>query len=101
MYWYNLSVAPEPHTVTFALDNDTRPALNATFTVKNRLASCQSLLTLLVWIHTFQRADGTYRQFLNLEKYDQVAVFEIIRRLDLDNDELDKIPDPEIFQLEE
>jgi hypothetical protein len=25
------------------------------------------------WIHTFQRADGTYSQFLNLENYDQVV----------------------------
>jgi plastocyanin len=33
--WYNPSVAPEPHTVTFALDNDTRPELSATFAVKN------------------------------------------------------------------
>jgi plastocyanin len=28
--WYNPSVAPEPHTVTFALDNNTRPQLSAT-----------------------------------------------------------------------
>ncbi|HJT47418.1 MAG TPA: hypothetical protein VJ729_04490, partial [Nitrososphaeraceae archaeon] len=27
--WYNPSVAPEPHTVTFALDNSTRPELSA------------------------------------------------------------------------
>jgi plastocyanin len=33
--WYNPSVAPEPHTVTFALDNNTRPELSATFAVKN------------------------------------------------------------------
>ena len=33
--WYNPSVAPEPHTVTFALDNSTRPELSATFAVKN------------------------------------------------------------------
>jgi plastocyanin len=33
--WYNPSVAPEPHTVTFALDNNTRPQLSATFAVKN------------------------------------------------------------------
>jgi plastocyanin len=33
--WYNPSVAPEPHTVTFALDNNTRPELSTTFAVKN------------------------------------------------------------------
>ena len=33
--WYNPSVAPEPHTVTFALDNNTRPELSAQFAVKN------------------------------------------------------------------
>jgi plastocyanin len=33
--WYNPSVAPEPHTVTFVLDNSTRPELSATFAVKN------------------------------------------------------------------
>jgi plastocyanin len=33
--WYNPSVAPEPHTVTFALDNNTRPELSAPFAVKN------------------------------------------------------------------
>jgi plastocyanin len=33
--WYNPSVAPEPHTVTFALDNNTKPELSATFAVKN------------------------------------------------------------------
>jgi plastocyanin len=33
--WYNPSVAPEPHTVTFALDNSTRPELSATFAVRN------------------------------------------------------------------
>ena len=33
--WYNPSVAPEPHTITFALDNSTRPELSATFAVKN------------------------------------------------------------------
>jgi plastocyanin len=33
--WYNPSIAPEPHTVTFALDNNTRPELSATFAVKN------------------------------------------------------------------
>src|SRR5436309_369181 len=33
--WYNPSVAPEPHTITFALDNNTRPELSATFAVKN------------------------------------------------------------------
>ena len=33
--WYNPSVAPEPHTVTFALDNNTRPELSAPFVVKN------------------------------------------------------------------
>src|SRR5690349_24556209 len=31
--WYNPSVAPEPHTVTFALDNNTRPELSAPFAV--------------------------------------------------------------------
>jgi hypothetical protein len=33
--WYNPSIAPEPHTVTFALDNNTRPELSAPFAVKN------------------------------------------------------------------
>lgn len=33
--WHNPSVAPEPHTVTFALDNNTRPELSAPFAVKN------------------------------------------------------------------
>src|ERR671933_2559301 len=33
--WYNPSVAPEPHTVTFALDHNTRPELSDTFAVKN------------------------------------------------------------------
>jgi len=33
--WYNPSVAPEPHTVTLALDNNTRPELSAPFAVKN------------------------------------------------------------------
>ena len=33
--WYNPSVAPEPHTVTFALDNSTRPELSAPFAVRN------------------------------------------------------------------
>jgi plastocyanin len=33
--WYNPSVAPEPHTVTFALDNKTRPELSVAFGVKN------------------------------------------------------------------
>jgi plastocyanin len=33
--WYNPSVAPEPHTVTFALDNNTRSELSAPFAVKN------------------------------------------------------------------
>jgi plastocyanin len=33
--WYNPSKAPEPHTVTFALDNNTRPELSASFAVKN------------------------------------------------------------------
>jgi plastocyanin len=33
--WYNPSKAPEPHTVTFVLDNKTRPELSATFAVKN------------------------------------------------------------------
>jgi plastocyanin len=33
--WYNPSVAPEPHTVTFALDNNTRPELSAPFAVRN------------------------------------------------------------------
>jgi hypothetical protein len=53
------------------------------------------------WIHTFQRADGTYRQFLNLENYDQVSsrILEIIRRLDLDNDEWDKMPRSRDFPI--
>src|SRR6188472_1755979 len=33
--WYNPSIAPEPHTVTFALDNKTKPDLSATFAVRN------------------------------------------------------------------
>jgi hypothetical protein len=33
--WYNPSLAAEPHTVTFALDNSTKPDLSATFAVKN------------------------------------------------------------------
>ena len=33
--WYNPSVAPKPHSVTFALDNNTPPELSATFAVKN------------------------------------------------------------------
>ena len=53
------------------------------------------------WIHTFQRADGTYSQFLNLENYDQVSsrIFEIIRRLDLDDDEWDKMPRSRDFPI--
>jgi hypothetical protein len=53
------------------------------------------------WIHTFQRADGTYRQFLDLEDYDQVSsrIFEIIRRLDLDDDEWDKMPRSRDFPI--
>lgn len=33
--WYNPSKVGEPHTVTFALDNKTKPDLSATFAVKN------------------------------------------------------------------
>jgi plastocyanin len=33
--WHNPSKAPEPHTVTFALDNNTRPELSAPFAVRN------------------------------------------------------------------
>lgn len=33
--WYNPSKVGEPHTVTFALDNKTRPDLSATFAVRN------------------------------------------------------------------
>ena len=33
--WYNPSKVGEPHTVTFALDNKTKPDLSAPFTVKN------------------------------------------------------------------
>jgi plastocyanin len=33
--WYNPSLAPEPHTVTFALDNNTRTELSANFGVRN------------------------------------------------------------------
>ena len=33
--WYNPSKAAEPHTVTFALDNNTRPELSAPFAIKN------------------------------------------------------------------
>ncbi|MDQ3902928.1 MAG: hypothetical protein M3247_04625 [Thermoproteota archaeon] len=33
--WYNPSLAPEPHTVTFALDNNTRPELSVPFAVRN------------------------------------------------------------------
>jgi plastocyanin len=33
--WYNPSKVAEPHTVTFALDNKTKPDLSATFAVKN------------------------------------------------------------------
>jgi plastocyanin len=33
--WYNPSKAGEPHTVTFALDNKTKPDLSATFAVRN------------------------------------------------------------------
>jgi hypothetical protein len=53
------------------------------------------------WIHTFQRPDDTYRQFLDLENYDQVSnrIFEIIRRLDLDNDEWDKMPRSRDFPI--
>lgn len=33
--WYNPSKVGEPHTVTFALDNKTKPDLSATFAVRN------------------------------------------------------------------
>lgn len=33
--WYNPSKVGEPHTVTFALDNKTKPALSVPFAVKN------------------------------------------------------------------
>lgn len=33
--WYNPSKVGEPHTITFALDNKTKPDLSATFAVKN------------------------------------------------------------------
>ena len=33
--WYNPSKVGEPHTVTFALDNKTKPDLSATFAVQN------------------------------------------------------------------
>jgi plastocyanin len=33
--WYNPSKVAEPHTVTFALDNKTKPDLSATFAVRN------------------------------------------------------------------
>jgi hypothetical protein len=53
------------------------------------------------WIHTFQRANGTYRQFLDLEDYDQVSnrILEIIRRLELENDEWDKMPRSRDFPI--
>jgi hypothetical protein len=46
------------------------------------------------WLHTIETQDDTYRPFLNLEDYDQVSsnIFEIIRRLELNDDDWDKMP---------
>jgi hypothetical protein len=53
------------------------------------------------WLHTFERADETYVQFLNFENYDEVrnTITEIIRRLSLDNNEWNKMPRSRDFPI--
>lgn len=55
------------------------------------------------WIHTYQTADDTYHQLFDLEDYDQISnskiIAEIIRRLELDDDEWDKMPRSRDFPI--
>ena len=53
------------------------------------------------WLHTFQRPNDTYVQFLNLESYEEVSgnIQEIIRRLSLDDNEWDKMPRSRDFPI--
>lgn len=53
------------------------------------------------WLHTFERSDETYAQFINFENYDEVrnSITEIIRRLSLDNNEWNKMPRSRDFAI--